>query len=137
MCQAESIKAIKDFFRQHSADDVVCVYVFGSTGRGEARPDSDLDVAVLYRADPPHTLAGAGIRLAGELERMTGHPVDVVVLNRAPVDLVHHVLRDGTLVYETDPSTRVQFEVRARNVYFDLQPILERYRLGETRTLHG
>jgi len=51
-----------------------------------------------------------------------------VVLNRAPVDLVHRVLRDGILLLDRDPSGRIRFEVRARNEYFDLLPHLRRYR---------
>ena len=128
---------IRAYFERHAGSDVVCVYLFGSTARGEARADSDLDIAVLYRTNPPHTLEGAGVSLAGEVERATERPVDVVVLNRAPVDLVHRVLRDGILVYETDPSARIAFEVRSRNIDFDLKPILEHYRRGKAKTLHG
>jgi hypothetical protein len=39
---------------------------------------------------------------------------------------------DGKLLIDRDPSSRIQFEVRARDEYFDLQPILRRYR--KTRT---
>jgi hypothetical protein len=49
-------------------------------------------------------------------------------LNTAPVSLVHRVLRDGVLVLDRAPSARIRFEVRARNEFFDLQPILARYR---------
>jgi hypothetical protein len=50
------------------------------------------------------------------------------VLNTAPPDLVHRVLRDGVLVLERDASARIRFEVRARNEYFDLRPRLDEYR---------
>lgn len=109
-------------------EGVVCAYLFGSVARGDAGPGSDVDVAVLLEAPPPPTLEGAGFRLEGDLERALGRPVDLVVLNRAPVDLVHRVLRDGVLVFEADRAARVRFEVRARNQYFDLRPILDRYR---------
>ena len=59
---------------------------------------------------------------------MLGVPVQVVALNHAPVDLVHRVLRDGKLLVDRDPSARIRFEVRARNEFFDLKPILDRYR---------
>ena len=51
-----------------------------------------------------------------------------MVLNRAPSDLIHRVLRDGILVLARDPGARIRFEVAARNRYFDLQPFLRRYR---------
>lgn len=96
-------------------------------GTREAHPDSDLDIAVLFETDPPSTLADSGVRLAGALERHLGRPVDLVVLNRAPVDLVHRVLGDGIVVFDRGPSTRIRFEIKARNLYCDLLPVLQRY----------
>jgi len=55
-------------------------------------------------------------------------PVEAVVLNRAPADLVHRVLRDGILVLDRDRASRLRFEVRARNEYFDLAPLRRLYR---------
>jgi len=109
-------------------EGLVCAYLFGSRARGEPRPDSDIDLAVLLERDPPPTLAGLHLDLADRLRAAVGRPVDLVVLNRAPVDLIHRVLRDGVLVLERDRSARIRFEVRARNEYFDLLPHLRRYR---------
>ena len=121
------ITALERFFREH-APGAAAVYLFGSTARGEARAGSDLDVAVLWVQQPPHTLEGAGLRLEGELERALRLPVDLVVLNRAPLDLVHRVLRDGILAYEGDHNARVNFEVDRRRAYLDFKPVLDRYR---------
>ena len=109
-------------------DDLVAVYLFGSVARGTARPTSDVDVAVLYAATQPATLASLGFDLAADLEPALGRRVDLVVMNRAPADLVHRVLRDGVVVAERDRSRRIAFEVKARNEYFDLAPIRARYR---------
>ncbi len=108
--------------------DVVAAYLFGSVARGTATPTSDVDVAILLAADPPSTIDGLQLGLEGELERGLGLPVQLVVLNRAPCDLVHRVLRDGVLLVDRDPGARIRFEVDARNRYFDLQPFLRRYR---------
>lgn len=109
-------------------EDLVCAYLFGSRSRGDAAGGSDLDVAVLFSADPPRTLEGLHLDLADELAGATGVPVDLVVLNRAPVDLIHRVLRDGVLLLDREPSARIRFEVRARSDYLDLLPHLRRYR---------
>jgi uncharacterized protein YutE (UPF0331/DUF86 family)/predicted nucleotidyltransferase len=108
--------------------NVVAAYLFGSVARDTATPTSDVDVAVLFVADPPSTIDGLHLRLEGELERVLGVPAQLVVLNRAPCDLIHRVLRDGVLLVDRDPRARIRFEVDARNRYFDLQPFLRRYR---------
>jgi predicted nucleotidyltransferase len=121
------IKRMQRFFaRRH--EGIVCVYLYGSMARGEAHQSSDIDIAVLYAESPPLTLDGLGLDLGSALEQELGRSVDVVVLNRAPVDLVHRVLRDGELLCDHSPSARIRFEVQARNAYFDLLPYLRQYR---------
>ena len=112
---------------------MVTAYLFGSVARDAAGPRSDVDVAVLLADDPPRTLAGLRFDLEDDLREDLRLPVQLVVLNRASVDLVHRVLRDGKLVLDRDPSRRIAFEVRARREYFDLLPILRRYRRLEAR----
>ena len=107
---------------------LVAAYLFGSFARGEARSTSDVDVAVLYADRPDSTLDAQPFGLAADLSIALGRSVDVVVLNDAPADLVHRVLRDGKLLLETNPSARIAFEVKARNTYFDMLPIWRRYR---------
>jgi predicted nucleotidyltransferase len=125
-------QALRAFFaRGHR--EVVAAYLFGSVARGTPRAGSDVDVAVLYAEAPPVSLEGLPLDLEAELERLLGAPVQVVSLHRAPVDLVHRVLRDGRLLVDRDPSLRIRFEVRARNEFFDLQPVLARYRAGPTQ----
>jgi hypothetical protein len=108
--------------------DVVAVYLFGSRARGNARPSSDIDLAVLYREPPSAGLEALSLPLEGDLEAALGVPVQALSLNLAPPDVIHRVLRDGVLLLERDASRRVAFEVRARNEYFDLRPYLDEYR---------
>lgn len=121
---------LRAFFAQdpHGA---VAVYLFGSVARGTSRTTSDVDVGVLL-ARPPSGFSGLNLDLEGSLESALGQRAQVVVMNKAPVDLVHRILRDGRLVYEGDHRARVAFEVKARNEYFDLLPYLERYRALRT-----
>lgn len=128
----DALSRIRSHFAANPGD-AAAVYLFGSFARGEARAGSDVDVALLLRAEPPAGFDGLLLRLEGDLERSIGGPVQLVVLNRAPVDLVHEVLRDGVLVLDRDPAARIRFEVRARNEYFDLLPVLRRYRRLEER----
>jgi len=115
-------------FFETRAPEVAAAYLFGSVARGTSRATSDVDVGVLLAREPAATLADLPMDLEGDLERLLSVPTQVVVLNRAPADLVHRVLRDGKLVVDRNPSARIAFEVRARNEFFDLKPVLDQYR---------
>jgi predicted nucleotidyltransferase len=111
---------------------LVAAYLFGSHARGEAKPASDVDVA-LWMTDAPATLDDLQLDLAADLERDLRVAVDVVILNGAPSDLIHRVLCDGVLLVERDRSARVRLEVRARSDYFDLLPLRNAYRAARQR----
>jgi len=109
---------------------VAAAWLFGSQARGDAQARSDVDVAVLFadRGGGAYERLTTGLDLTADLERALDRDVDVVVMDDAAPDLVHRVLRDGVLVHERDAAARVEFEVRSRNEYFDLVPLLRRYR---------
>lgn len=113
--------------------DVIVAYLFGSAARGELRPSSDIDVAVLMAEAEAQrserlTLQSIQPGLQADLQEAARRSVDLVVLNHASPDLVHRVLRDSVLLIERDRSARIRFEVQSRNDYFDVLPFLIRYR---------
>src|SRR5436305_5865050 len=121
--------SLRDFLsRSAEREGIAAAYLFGSVARGTAGPKSDVDVGILYEKDPPLTLEGLGLRLEGDLESLLGKPVQLVVLNHAPVDLTIRVLRDGKLLVDRDRTKRVRFEVKTRFEFFDLEPYLKLYR---------
>jgi uncharacterized protein len=64
--------------------------VFGSVARGDAAPDSDVDL--LYVRVPGNDLGMAYFDLQDDLERLFGHQVDLVAK-----DGLHRVIRDQVL----------------------------------------
>lgn len=104
---------------------VSAAWLFGSHARGEARADSDVDVAVLLDRSADSTdpeLLGA---LASALEQAAGGPtIDLVVLDLATQGPVfcHRVLSEGALLYEGDHAGRVDFESRTYSRYLDFRP---------------
>jgi len=115
-----------------AADDrIAAVYLYGSVARGTDSSNSDIDIGILLRTAPSGELNDLRFTLEGDLERALGQRTQVIVLNDAPPDLLHRVLRDGRLLVDRDRAARIRFEVRARNEYFDLVPILKRYRRRE------
>lgn len=127
MGAAELQERIRELVESAPAD-VLAVYLFGSRARGTARPSSDVDLAVLLRIAPAPTLGGVARDLEATIERAVGIPAEVVVMNTAPPDLVHRILRDGELLLDRDRAARIRFEVQSRNEYFDLAPVRRLYR---------
>jgi predicted nucleotidyltransferase len=113
---------------EHDARGAIAVYLYGSTARGDAGPASDVDLGVLFESEPQPTLDAPQFDLEARLERLLGRRVQVVALNRASSDLVHRVLRDGRLVLDRDRASRIRFEVRSRNEFFDMARVRALYR---------
>jgi predicted nucleotidyltransferase len=107
---------------------VVAVWLFGSRARGDARPDSDVDLAVLTGTG---LVDGAGaarpdgaevdqlrLRLGWMIEaadrmKVRDDKVDLVLLPDAGAFLTHEILRDGQLLVDRDRDARIGFQVRA------------------------
>lgn len=109
---------------------ILVAYLFGSVARDEARPSSDVDVGVVLEQGPLRDLLALieyG-HLQSDLQELVEPLVDLVVLNDAPPELVYRAIRDGVVLSEKSALERALFELRARNEYFDLQPMLELYR---------
>lgn len=119
-------RQVSEFFRNRA--DICSVYLFGSRAAGSARADSDVDIGLLYFQAPEATLTGMPFGDEAELADRLKLPVQLVVMNTAPVDLVHRILRSQRLLLDKDPSFRIRFEVKRRNEYFDLKPVLDLYR---------
>jgi len=105
--------------------DVVVAYLFGSVARGQARPDSDLDVAVFLDPEPIGIdRIERQLDLMALLEPHTEREVQVTLLNLAPPLLAYQVIKDGIRLCERNASARITFEVNTMKRYFDIQPML-------------
>lgn len=110
------------------AGGIITAYLFGSAARDELRVDSDIDVGVGVLLAEGVAGTDACLAIEERIERALGRRAQVVDLSRAPADLVQRVLRDGVLLLDRDPALRVRFEIRRRNEWYDLQPLLREYR---------
>lgn len=102
---------------ESAVPDLQAVYVFGSAAAGEARPDSDLDLAVLA-AQPLDPLARWTLQedLAAHLHT----DVDLVDLHAASTVLRRQVIATGAVVLDRQPPARQRFEMHALAMYADL-----------------
>ncbi|NDJ78205.1 MAG: nucleotidyltransferase family protein [Chloroflexi bacterium] len=69
-------QAVLDLAEKHGAKNL---RVFGSVARGEAGPDSDIDLLVEW--DMARISAWGGSRLDIELQHLLGRPVDITTEN--------------------------------------------------------
>lgn len=113
----------EDLDAQLSAAAVAAVWLFGSRARGDAHTDSDADIALLLRADADVPSLHAQGALANAFADLLGvSDTDIVVLDRAPLDLRGRVLTEGHVAWSRDEPRRVRFTVETLSRYFDILP---------------
>jgi predicted nucleotidyltransferase len=114
---------------------VSAALVFGSQATGQARPDSDVDIAVLLDALPPPSEKKELLwSLVGALGKELGSDrVDLVLLNDAPPKLAFHVLKHGRVVLDRDPVQLHRFRVRTYSRHADYEPVERFFREATKR----
>ncbi|WP_048150707.1 type VII toxin-antitoxin system MntA family adenylyltransferase antitoxin [Palaeococcus ferrophilus] len=115
---------IKSMIRQSLSrrDEILFAYVHGSFI--ENGPFRDIDIAV-YVKEKPNTFYE--MELEDELTKLTGYPIDVRVLNNAPVTFRFRAI-GGELLFSKDEKARCRFEEETMGEYHDYAYYLELYR---------
>lgn len=114
-----------------SKKEIICVYVYGTFAKRE--PFHDIDLALLLDINYlPASLLKYEILLEreveAELEKVgTRFPVDVRVLNQAPLFFRYKVIKEGFPVLVKNEEARVNFEERTFDMYSDFAYFRERY----------
>ncbi len=98
------VEPLREALRERQ--DICLALLFGSRARGDARPGSDADVAVLGKDLDP-------LALAADLSRATRVEVDVVSLEDPGYPLLNAILRDGILLHEGKPGAAATWRGRA------------------------
>jgi hypothetical protein len=99
---------------------IAVLVLFGSRARGTARPDSDLDVAVLTAGLEAAARWQLRLTLAARLAPLTSSGrVDVVVIEEAPELLRHRIMRDGRVLRCDDAAAWHEWKVRTLREHGD------------------
>ena len=96
--------------------------MFGSRARGDAIESSDLDITIGFEPHARMSLQELG-DLAADLERDTGHAIDLVLMDEAPPALAYRIFADGQLLLKRNHRAFVDRKVRAILEYLDFAPL--------------
>ena len=117
-------------------DGVGTVALFGSHATNRARPDSDLDVAVLPTKADPACRRRLVSRVAAALAGLApGGRVDVVLVDEAPELLRQRIFEHGRLVMQRNPADRRAWRVRTMREHGDREPYRRMLRNAQARRL--
>ena len=106
-----------------SEPDLEFAWLYGSFLSGAGFHDVDVGVHLNAAADVRFR---RGLDLAVRLDRVTGFPVDVRVLNDAPVTFLFHVFREGRLLLGRNDERLADLMERTVREYLDMAPLLLR-----------
>jgi predicted nucleotidyltransferase len=120
----EAIKEdIKAFCREEP--DIIFAYLHGSFLKEDRF--HDIDVAVFLK-NPPPSLLQTEIRLETKLAKgIKKFPVEVRVLNHAPLSFRYNVIKDGSAIAVVDDVLRCEFVESTLRDYFDFAPFRKLY----------
>ena len=122
--RVEAASVVEKARRVLAAGPPLCLAaLFGSIARGEGRPDSDVDIAIVP-VDPELTLADE-MDLQFALEQAIGRTVDLVRLDHGSTLLRFRVARDGVPILARSPVDWTRFQARAAAQWCDEGPALE------------
>ncbi|QIA27731.1 DUF86 domain-containing protein [Thermaerobacter sp. PB12/4term] len=116
-------------------DGLVAAFLHGSYSTAHQTPLSDVDLAVVYRAERLPDLREL-VDLQGAVEdALDLEDGFVTVLNRTPLPFRFRVLANGRLLYVTDPVALADFRERVCKLYGDFAPDYRRLALDYDRAL--
>jgi predicted nucleotidyltransferase len=128
-------RAIKDALA--AVPSIEVAYLFGSRARGDARPDSDLDLAIALPREMDDAERGR-VKLhvidvlTASLGQL-GERADIVDLDRAGSSVAFAAIAQGQCVYARDRVDRVRLEARVARRYDDERPYRELMRAAAIR----
>jgi predicted nucleotidyltransferase len=107
-------------------ETILFAYLHGSFAEG--RPFRDIDIAVFVDGSRISKERALDFEVSSSirLEKIIRMPVDVKVINYAPLAFQYYSTA-GTLLMCRDDDFRVDFLTKTRSLYFDFRPSSERF----------
>lgn len=117
------IEELKKYIEQNK--NIVALYIFGSYGTDRQHISSDIDFAILYKNSPS---LFDGLRIESDISQIFERDdIDLVNLNKAPIDICHQVLYTGNLLHCNDAIALADFKENVFKIYGDYGIILKMF----------
>ncbi len=116
-------KDIAAFFTGE-VNGLLFAYIFGSFV--SSRAFSDIDIGIYLEQEPDNQM-DTEFDLENALEEKIRLPVDIRILNTAPLSFCYNVIREGTVIVDNDSDRRADFQGLVLKKYFDFEPFRRRY----------
>jgi len=120
MNPALDLARLEQIFRSYPG--IQAVYLFGSYATGEARPWSDLDLAIVPRSAALHEQR---LAILTDLVRAGYERVDLVFLDTDELVLRYEAVRHNRVIYQTEDFERGTFYSKVVREYLDFLPYLK------------
>ena len=112
---------LDNFFKK--LGNVELVFIHGSFAKGQARKDSDIDVAILFKREPD---VGQYVNVYLELTSLLKREIDISVLNNASPVFRMQVLKYGIPVFQRERKLYVDFFADTVKRYEDVRIMREK-----------
>jgi uncharacterized protein len=107
------VKTVLQFY-----PDVEAVYVFGSHGTSDERPDSDADVGLLFPPDMAKTIKNLPMSQCSlALEDILVKPVDMINLREENMVFQHEIIQGGRIIYMRGEYAVDEYEMTVMSLY--------------------
>ena len=103
--------------------DILAVFVFGSTARGERTAASDVDVCLVLQPQKYDSLTLSRKKLA----YLQQHDLDIQVFQQLPLYIRRRVLKEGKVLFERDTDALYALAFRTAQEFEDFKPIYHAY----------
>lgn len=115
--------------------DIAAVYLFGSYGTEFQTKYSDIDLGVIFLPE-----VNADLRTELELEValslvLETDQIDVVNLNRSPIQLRYRAIAEGRLIYQADYTATSNFLEETYKYYLDYAYHLKKFHRERSKAL--
>jgi len=115
----ELFKVVENMLEELKAHPrVIGVYLFGSYTKGDTKPLSDIDIAVILKDPDP--------KIEADIGSMYSEKIDLVLFHKLPLHIKFEVFKDGKEIFVKDEDYLLELKLAVLKEYHEMRWIYER-----------